>query len=89
MSTTTPENCIHNAVTLAINNRMWLSSYILTTPEEKLRDETLGILISKYVEWDIDRLLTVVKSALDNSNYHSLVEAIEKFEEENNENRDI
>jgi|SanBayMetagenome_1026888.scaffolds.fasta_scaffold87685_1 hypothetical protein len=88
MSTTTSENCIHNAVTLAIDN-IWEANYILTTPEEKLRDETLGILISKYVEWDIDRLLTIVKSALENSNYHSLVEAIETFEEEDNENRDI
>jgi hypothetical protein len=49
----------------------------------------LGILISKYAEWDIDRLLTVIKSALEDSNYHSLIEAIKKFEGEDNENRDI
>jgi hypothetical protein len=78
----------NDIITQAIDG-IWEYSYQQETSKEKLRDETLGILISKYVEWDIDRLLTVIKSALEDSNYHSLIEAIKKFEGEDNENRDI
>lgn len=57
----------------------WQPAYLEEHTENFVKDETLGILISKYVRWDCERLLTVIKSALEDSNYHSLIEAIDEF----------
>lgn len=66
----------------------WMPAYLQEHTQEKIQDETLGILISKYVKWDCKRLLTIIKSALEDSNYHSLVEAIDKFVQDEDTSED-
>jgi len=40
--------------------------------------ETLGILVSKFSEWEGETIIKVFLAALEDSNYHSLSEEIEK-----------
>ena len=78
-------------IELAITKQVHLTqmpAYLQEHLENFVKDETLGILISKYVKWDCDRLLTVIRSALEDSNYHSLVEAIDKFVQDEDTSED-
>lgn len=40
--------------------------------------ETLGILVSKYCEWEGEKIIKVMLEALTDSNFHSLAEELKK-----------
>ena len=42
---------------------------IFTDPNTATDDETLGIIVSKYVEWDANRIEEVAKFAFEDSNF--------------------
>lgn len=48
-----------------------------TTSAEKEKMEVLGIIISKYCEWDGVDIMKAFKSALTDSNFHSIASIIE------------
>ena len=57
----------------AINNEkggMW------TDPESSNDLETLGILVSKHCNWELDGIAAVLFAALEDSNYHTLNERV-------------
>lgn len=48
-----------------------------TTTSDKEKMEVLGIIISKYCEWDGVDIMKAFKSALTDSNFHSIASIIE------------
>lgn len=54
---------------------------IFINPEKETDDDTLGIIISKYCEWDTERVADTAKSALTDCNYHTMVRAMEEAKE--------
>ena len=42
---------------------------IFTDPKNATDDEVLGIIVSKYVEWDANRIEEVAKFAFEDSNF--------------------
>jgi hypothetical protein len=42
---------------------------IWTNPADQSDDDTLGIILSKYVEWSGDRIEKVAQSAFEDANY--------------------
>ena len=58
-----------------------------TNPDTATREEALGILISKWAEWDGQKIMDVFLNALEDANFHSfrsrLLELWEKEVAEN------
>lgn len=46
---------------------------------EDLDEQTLGVLISRWTEWDGDRILRVAVAALDDANWHQAATHLEQL----------
>jgi hypothetical protein len=53
-----------------------------SNPDKQNPDETLGILVAQYCEWDGHRLRVVVAGMLEDANYHTLAANIDQLWDE-------
>ncbi len=54
----------------------FVPSYLEQTDQETLREEMLGILISRWTEWSGCQILRITAGALEDSNFHKDAELI-------------
>jgi hypothetical protein len=68
-----------NKLALEQSNESFKKEYIASTDEDQLKEEGLGILISKWAEWDGSTIMRVFRSALEDSNFHDEAEQVDKM----------
>lgn len=65
----TPEAKIKKALDALIKE---VKPIIFTNSANATDDETLGIIVSKYVEWEGERIKDIASYAFEDANYHGL-----------------
>ena len=57
----------------------WTQEHLDNTDPELVSEETLGIIISQWSEWDGPKIMRVLVSALEDANFHDEAEIIEQI----------